>query len=245
MPSVAAGSRSGQVRAQVRVRGARDVSAVVLFQAPRFVIQLESTVDCSPGWIRRVGRKRRRVNKRRKRQLPSRIMRLRFRLVRASLIIAALLAPVSAWAADAAARVEALRVSAAGSRSVLSEDIWKTAPLVSDFVQREPKEGAEPSQATEFRVAFDSTTLYVKVRAYDREPQQDRHVPHASRRRLAVRLDSYLHRFVPRSAHRVRICREPGRRQTGSLLVQRHEQRQELGCRVGRRRLARSARLDR
>ena len=63
-------------------------------------------------------------------------------------------------------------MSAAGSRSVLSEDIWKTAPLVSDFVQREPKEGAEPSQATEFRVAFDSTTLYVKVRAYDREPNK-------------------------------------------------------------------------
>ena len=107
-------------------------------------------------------------------------------MIRASLIIAALLAPVSAWAADAAARVEAVHVTAAGGSSALSEDIWKTAPLVSDFVQREPKEGAEPSQATEFRVAFDSTTLYVKVRAFDREPDKIVTVPDASRRRLAV-----------------------------------------------------------
>jgi Domain of unknown function (DUF5916)/Carbohydrate family 9 binding domain-like len=92
-------------------------------------------------------------------------------VVRTSLIIAALLAPVSAWAADAA-RVEAIHVSAASGSSALSEDFWKTAPLVSDFVQREPKEGAEPSQATEFRVAFDATTLYVKVRAFDREPEK-------------------------------------------------------------------------
>jgi hypothetical protein len=92
-------------------------------------------------------------------------------VIRASLIIAVLLAPVSVWADDAAsARVEAVHVTAAGGSSALSEEIWKTAPLVSDFVQREPNEGAEPSQATEFRVAFDSTTLYVKVRAFDREP---------------------------------------------------------------------------
>jgi hypothetical protein len=93
-------------------------------------------------------------------------------LFRVSLIIAALLAPVSAWAADAAARLEAIHVTAPSGSSALSEDIWKTAPAVGDFIQREPKEGAEPSQATEFRVAFDSTTLFVKVRAYDREPHK-------------------------------------------------------------------------
>jgi len=90
-------------------------------------------------------------------------------VTRTSLIIVALLAPASAWAD--AARVEAVHVSVA-SGAALSEDVWKTAPLVSDFIQREPREGAEPSQATEFRVAFDSTTLYVKVRAYDREPEK-------------------------------------------------------------------------
>ncbi len=86
-------------------------------------------------------------------------------------IIAALLSPVGALAASAA-RIDAVRVSAASGGPALSEDVWKTATPVSDFVQREPREGGAPSEATEFRVAFDATTLYVKVRAYDREPQK-------------------------------------------------------------------------
>jgi hypothetical protein len=80
---------------------------------------------------------------------------------------------VSAWAdAAGAARAEAVHVTATATGPALSEEVWKTAPVVSDFVQREPREGAEPSQTTEFRVAFDATTLYVKVRAYDREPER-------------------------------------------------------------------------
>ncbi len=72
----------------------------------------------------------------------------------------------------AAGRAEAIHVTAASAGPALSEDVWKSAPVVADFIQREPKEGAEPSQATEFRVAFDATTLHVKVRAYDREPEK-------------------------------------------------------------------------
>ena len=87
------------------------------------------------------------------------------------LIIAALLAPLSAAAADS--RVEAVRVGTATTAGhTLTEDHWGAAPVVSDFVQREPREGAAPSQTTEFRVAFDSSTLYVKVRANDSEPQK-------------------------------------------------------------------------
>src|SRR4051812_16791966 len=89
------------------------------------------------------------------------------------LIIAALLLPLAVVCASAAdARVEAVHVSAAAIGKALSDDVWSGAPAVSDFVQREPREGGEPTQATEFRVAFDATTLYVKVRAYDREPQK-------------------------------------------------------------------------
>src|SRR5438132_1248168 len=86
------------------------------------------------------------------------------------LIIAVLLAPLPAAAADS--RVEAVHLSAAIAGRTLSEDMWGGAPVVSDFVQREPREGGAPSQLTEFRVAFDASTLYVKVRAYDREPQK-------------------------------------------------------------------------
>ena len=87
------------------------------------------------------------------------------------LIIAALMAPLAAAAAES--RVEAVHLGAAVTAGhALTEEVWGSAPVVSDFVQREPSEGATPSQATEFRVAFDSSTLFVKVRAYDREPQK-------------------------------------------------------------------------
>ena len=52
----------------------------------------------------------------------------------------------------------------------VSDEVWQSMPAVTEFVQREPTDGGEPSQRTEFRVAYDSTTLYVKVRAFDREP---------------------------------------------------------------------------
>ncbi len=94
-------------------------------------------------------------------------------MIRGSLlIIAVLLAAPAAAAAGAEARVEAVHVSAATAGRTLADDVWGSAPAVSDFVQREPREGAKPSQPTEFRVAFDATTLYVKVRAYDREPEK-------------------------------------------------------------------------
>jgi hypothetical protein len=94
-------------------------------------------------------------------------------MTRASaLIIAALCVPPAARATAADARVEAVHVTAATAGRTLDDDLWDSAPAVTDFVQREPREGAEPSQATEFRVAYDSTTLYVQVRAYDREPEK-------------------------------------------------------------------------
>src|SRR2546425_518295 len=52
----------------------------------------------------------------------------------------------------------------------LRDEVWETAPPVSNFLQREPHEGAPPSQRTEFRVVYDASTIYVKVRAFDTEP---------------------------------------------------------------------------
>src|SRR4051812_34389889 len=51
-------------------------------------------------------------------------------------------------------------------------ETWQRTNPVGDFVQREPHEGAEPSQKTEFRVAYDSSTLYIRVRAFDNEPDK-------------------------------------------------------------------------
>src|SRR5689334_16739464 len=53
-----------------------------------------------------------------------------------------------------------------------SVEAWQAAAAVDAFVQREPHEGGPPSERTEFRVAYDSATLYVRVRAFDKQPQK-------------------------------------------------------------------------
>jgi hypothetical protein len=54
----------------------------------------------------------------------------------------------------------------------LGAEIWQTAKPIGDFLQREPREGAPPSQHTEFRVAYDETMLYVTVRAFETDPDK-------------------------------------------------------------------------
>ncbi|MCC7009424.1 MAG: carbohydrate binding family 9 domain-containing protein [Acidobacteria bacterium] len=55
---------------------------------------------------------------------------------------------------------------------VLSERGWNAAVPVSDFVQREPSEGAAPTYVTDVKVLFDRTSLYVGVHAQDPDPQR-------------------------------------------------------------------------
>src|SRR5213593_3336718 len=47
----------------------------------------------------------------------------------------------------------------------LSEEAWTKAPVVSEFLQREPSEGMAATHQTEVRVLFDTTALYVGIRA--------------------------------------------------------------------------------
>src|SRR5437764_1060780 len=107
---------------------------------------------------------------------------------------------LSAIMSAAPARVAAIAVPASSTAvrisGELSEEVWQTATPIVEFVQREPHEGREPSQKTEFRVAYDATTLFVKVRAFDREP--DKIVTYLTRRDLdspcdwlSVLVDSY------------------------------------------------------
>ena len=49
------------------------------------------------------------------------------------------------------------------------EAVWRDAPAIDEFVQREPTEGAAPTERTEARVAYDDQAVYVAVRAFDRE----------------------------------------------------------------------------
>jgi Domain of unknown function (DUF5916)/Carbohydrate family 9 binding domain-like len=59
-----------------------------------------------------------------------------------------------------------------GQGVTLTDEGWQTLVAVDAFTQREPNEGVAPSQRTEFRVAYDSTTLYVRVKAFDEEPNK-------------------------------------------------------------------------
>jgi hypothetical protein len=55
---------------------------------------------------------------------------------------------------------------------VLSDAVWKKAPIEFDFTQRDPIEGVDPSERTEIQVAYDDTSIYFGVRMFDKEPQR-------------------------------------------------------------------------
>src|SRR5215207_11172457 len=56
----------------------------------------------------------------------------------------------------------------------LTEAGWTAAVPVSDFVQREPNEGAPASESTEVRVLYDDDAVYVGARLYDSSPDSIR-----------------------------------------------------------------------
>ncbi len=55
---------------------------------------------------------------------------------------------------------------------LLNESAWSQAPVATGFRQREPLEGEAATEATEVRVVYDGTTLYVGVLARDSEPDR-------------------------------------------------------------------------
>jgi hypothetical protein len=66
-------------------------------------------------------------------------------------------------------------ISIAGAAAIvvdgeLNDAGWQSAVPVTTFVQRDPREGAEPSFKTEARIVYDSSAIYVGVRAFDAEP---------------------------------------------------------------------------
>ncbi len=88
-------------------------------------------------------------------------------------VLALSMAP-AVLAASAPPRPKAFAIPVPSSTAVrvngtLGDALWLSAAPTTDFVQREPHEGVAPSQRTEFRVAYDASTVYVKVRAFDTE----------------------------------------------------------------------------
>jgi len=55
---------------------------------------------------------------------------------------------------------------------LLNETDWKNVKPVSDFTQRELKEGAAPTEKTEVRILYDEDNLYIGVMCFDSEPDK-------------------------------------------------------------------------
>ena len=90
------------------------------------------------------------------------------------LVALVLLVPTLVTASDerriATMAIDAIAVPATSPIVVdgkLNEEVWQRAPVINEFVQREPAEGQAPTMRTEARVAFDAGALYVAVRAFD------------------------------------------------------------------------------
>jgi len=52
----------------------------------------------------------------------------------------------------------------------MNESFWSKAEVTTGFRQREPVEGAEPSEKTEVRVGYDNNTLFIGAMLFDSEP---------------------------------------------------------------------------
>ncbi len=107
------------------------------------------------------------------------------------------LAPTAQPTAPIPMMVEATRAMTPPVLDGRDDDaVWKTTPVISQFLEARPSEGAAPRLRTEARVAYDAHNIYVFVRAFD--PHPDSIVRLLSRRddqtasdQIILMLDSY------------------------------------------------------
>ncbi|HSK09027.1 MAG TPA: DUF5916 domain-containing protein [Vicinamibacterales bacterium] len=99
-----------------------------------------------------------------------------------------------AWPQGASAQGGPVRVvtavratSAPAIDGRLDEAVWREAPPVSGFLQRDPDEGDAALDDTHIRIAYDDNALYVGAHLFDREPGAI--VRQLSRRDAAVESD--------------------------------------------------------
>jgi hypothetical protein len=82
----------------------------------------------------------------------------------------------------------------------LDDSVWRTAEPLTDFVQRELREGEPVTERTEVRILSDGQALYVGAWLYDRQPagmvpgEKVRDVALSNSDYFPIILDSYLDR---------------------------------------------------
>jgi len=95
-------------------------------------------------------------------------------LTPSKLLTAALLAatPPAALSAQDSVRVAHAALAPAAPRidGRLDEAVWQMAQPLTDFVQRDPAEGAPSTERTEIRILTDGEALYIGAWLFDRQP---------------------------------------------------------------------------
>ncbi|HEX8274176.1 MAG TPA: DUF5916 domain-containing protein [Longimicrobiaceae bacterium] len=85
-------------------------------------------------------------------------------------------APAAAAPPSAPARKQIRAVRLEGAAVALDgrldDAAWAAAPVLDDFVQKQPDEGAPPTERTEARFLYDSDALYVGLRMFSRDPSK-------------------------------------------------------------------------
>ena len=79
----------------------------------------------------------------------------------------------------------------------LDDQAWREVPALTDFVQKEPDEGARPTDPMEVRFAYDDSALYVGARMLASSPIQSplgRRDEGDQAEHVMVLLDTYLDR---------------------------------------------------
>ena len=112
-------------------------------------------------------------------------------------VVIAIILDGACFAGDSPRTVQAVRVNVPPTLDgFLSDPVWKMAQPATDFIQRDPDEGAPASEQTEVRILFDDEALYFGAMLYDSEPDQI--VARLSRRdnvietdRLAIFIDAF------------------------------------------------------
>ena len=97
-------------------------------------------------------------------------------------------------AARTATALRAARAPTVDGR--LDDDIWRSAEVLTGFVQRDPNEGEPGTERTEAWVAYTDHAIYVAVRAYDSDPagitaQLTRRDESSSSDWIGIGIDSY------------------------------------------------------
>lgn len=96
-------------------------------------------------------------------------------------------------------QARAIRVDAGAVRvdGRLDDAGWRTATVITDFVQKEPVEGASPTDAMDVRIVFDDEALYIGARMASSTPVQaplGRRDEANRAEHIVVSLDTYLDR---------------------------------------------------